>query len=301
MAGERAGAAEHRAPASAGRFSREWLIGLGQRSATALLLIPIIFGIVWFGGWVAFACALLVSLAGLLELRLMLTHRALRPVMLLSTALGVDFLVAAMLPSVRSTLIGVGISATVVLAFTWLMVAKRSTLEGATTAWALSVALPLYICWPLSYFLLMRGGTSGYGSRGFWWTMTTLFAVWAFDSAAFFAGRFFGRHKLAPNISPKKTWEGVVGGLMLTLAAVAVFTYPVRIAWYHVIALGILISVAATVGDLAESLLKRDMGVKDSGSIMPGHGGLLDRTDSLLFSVMVVYYYAVFIGALPHA
>jgi phosphatidate cytidylyltransferase len=81
---------------------------------------------------------------------------------------------------------------------------------------------------------------------------------------------------------------------------VALFTHPLGVAWYHVIALGVLISAAATVGDLAESLLKRDVGVKDSGSMMPGHGGILDRLDSLLFAVMVVYYYAYFLGSLPH-
>jgi phosphatidate cytidylyltransferase len=301
MAGEDAGAAEQRTQAVGARFSREWLMSTGQRSVTALFLIPVIVGIVWFGGWVAFGCTLLVSFAGLLELRVMLAHRGLRPIMLLSTALGVDFLVAAMLPAQRSLLIGLGISAMIVLSFSWLMLARKATLKGAVTAWALSVALPFYLCWPLAYFLLMRGGMAGYQSAGFWWTLTTLFGVWAFDTFAYFAGARFGRHHLAPSISPKKTWEGAAGGLIFTLVAVALFTHPLGVAWYHVIALAVLISAAATIGDLAESLLKRDVGVKDSGSIMPGHGGLLDRVDSLLFAVMVVYYYATFIGSIPHA
>jgi phosphatidate cytidylyltransferase len=152
----------------------------------------------------------------------------------------------------------------------------------------------------MSYFLLMRGGTVGYNSNGFWWTVTTLVTVWAFDSSAFLTGLRLGRHKLAPNISPKKTWEGAAGGLVFALIAAAFLTRPLGVAWYNVIGLGVLVSAAATIGDLAESLLKRDVGVKDSGSLIPGHGGLLDRADSLLFAVMVVYYYAVFIGSLPH-
>jgi phosphatidate cytidylyltransferase len=205
-----------------------------------------------------------------------------------------------MLPNLRTVLIGLGISAMIVLSFSWLMLARKATLAGAVTAWALSVALPFYVCWPMSYFLLMRGGTVGYNSNGFWWTLTTLVTVWAFDSFAFLTGLWLGRHKLAPNISPKKTWEGAAGGLVFALVAMALLTRPIGVAWYNVIGLGVLVGAAATVGDLAESLLKRDVGVKDSGSLIPGHGGLLDRADSLLFAVMVVYYYAVFIGSLPH-
>lgn len=297
---EGAGATGPRAHSTGGRFSREWLVGLGQRLATALFLIPVIIGIVWFGGWVAFGCTLVVSVVGLLELRYMLAQRGLQPIMLLSTALGIDFLVAAMLPGVRATLLGLGISAMVVIGFTWLMAVRKATLKGALTDWALSIALPFYLCWPLSYFLLLRGGGVGYQVPGFWWTLVTLVGVWAFDSAAYFTGRFFGKHHLAPSVSPKKTWEGAIGGLVCALIAVAVLTRPLGTAWYHVIAIGVLLSVAATLGDLAESLLKRDLGAKDSGTIMPGHGGLLDRVDSLLFTVMVVYYYAVFVGSIPH-
>jgi phosphatidate cytidylyltransferase len=154
----------------------------------------------------------------------------------------------------------------------------------------------VYLGWPLSVFLLLRGFHVGV-STGLWWVLTVFLGVWGFDTGAFFAGHFFGRHKLAPDISPAKTWEGVAGGLVLSIAAALLFTaWPLGVPWYLAILLGILIGIASTLGDLAESLIKRQTHVKDSGQFMPGHGGILDRIDSLLFAVIVVYIFAQLIG-----
>lgn len=287
-------------PGGRSRATREWLTSLGQRLATALVLMPIVFALVWFGGWVAFAGAALVVAVGLWELRGMLAQRGWHPVILLSGAFSLDLLVAAMLPAQRGALLGLGISALVVGSFCWLMLTRRQTLEGALTDWALTLALPFYLGLPLAAILLLRGSTPslpGHLASGFWWTLTLLFTVWAFDTFAFFAGRFWGKHLLAPLISPKKTWEGGAGGLVFALIAALLFTHPLGVPWYHALAIGALVSVAATVGDLAESLLKRDTGVKDSGTIMPGHGGVLDRVDSLLFAALGVLPYAAFLGS----
>jgi phosphatidate cytidylyltransferase len=159
----------------------------------------------------------------------------------------------------------------------------------------------------MSFFLLLRGydasvwlGFSGmwvYLPRGAWWLLMVLLGVWGFDAAAFFTGRTFGRHKLAPKISPGKTWEGVLGGFVLSIVAALLLTVrPLGVPWYLAIVLGILLGIAAVIGDLAESLIKRQMHVKDSGQFMPGHGGLLDRIDSLLFAVIVVYFFALIVG-----
>ncbi len=132
-----------------------------------------------------------------------------------------------------------------------------------------------------------------------WWVLVALIGVWSFDSAAFFAGRFFGRHKLAPRISPGKTWEGVLGGLVLSiLVSLLITAGPLGVPWYLGVLLGILIGIAAVLGDLAESLMKRQTHVKDSGQIMPGHGGILDRIDSMLFVLIVVYLFAQLLGML---
>ncbi len=125
-----------------------------------------------------------------------------------------------------------------------------------------------------------------------------LFMVWAYDSGAFFVGSLFGRHQLLPRISLAKTWEGVAGGLALAVVAAAIYPRFWGDFWKwlpHVFALGIITGAFVQLGDLFESLLKRAAGVKDSGNIFPGHGGMLDRIDGLLAALPVYYFYVRFI------
>lgn len=117
--------------------------------------------------------------------------------------------------------------------------------------------------------------------------------TWAGDTAAYYGGRAFGRHLLAPAVSPKKTWEGAfanVGG-SLVAAVIAAFTFIHKIQWTHAVILGLALSAVGQVGDLCESALKRGAHVKDSSGLLPGHGGVLDRLDSILFNAPLVYYY----------
>ncbi len=163
--------------------------------------------------------------------------------------------------------------------------------EGAFTNWVWLIAGILYVGWLLSYLVALRLE----GGRG--WVFLALFATFGSDTAAFFIGRAIGRHKLAPRISPGKTWEGaiggVIGGIIGSLVMVAIFSLP--LSYGQTVLLGIVVSVLGQFGDLAESLLKRNTGVKDSGKLMPGHGGLLDRMDSVLLAGVVVYLYYVFV------
>jgi phosphatidate cytidylyltransferase len=125
---------------------------------------------------------------------------------------------------------------------------------------------------------------------GFWWVLLALTVTWANDTGAYFAGRAFGKHKLYPRISPSKTWEGAVGGSLASVAGACV----VQHVWLHTLSLpgAALIGAGAAVlgplGDLSESMLKRAFGAKDSGKLLPGHGGLLDRLDALLFNAPFV-------------
>ena len=115
---------------------------------------------------------------------------------------------------------------------------------------------------------------------------------------AFFVGKLLGRHRLAPNISPAKTWEGAVGGVLGSILVSLFFVLPtpleLPLSYGQAIVLGLLVSVFGQLGDLVESLLKRNMQVKDSGNAIPGHGGFLDRIDSVIFAGVVVYYYIMF-------
>ncbi len=275
--------------------------GVGQRWLTAGIAIPIVLVFVWFGGWFSFVAIMLVVALGTFELRSMLLHADYHPVLWVSLALSTLLLVSAMIPTYRLLIIQISVGSALLISF--LCVLSRKQLHGAMVDWALTLAIALYLGWPMSNLLVLRGYEPGIfhpGTAlwltlpaGIWWLLVILLGVWSFDAAAFFSGRYFGRHKLAPMISPAKTWEGVAGGLVFSVIACLILTIvPLHVPWYLAILLGILIGGAATLGDLAESLIKRQTHVKDSGQIMPGHGGMLDRIDSLLFAAIVVYIFA---------
>lgn len=155
----------------------------------------------------------------------------------------------------------------------------------------------LYVGIPLSTVVSVRSLPSG--------AFLVLFlavVTWASDSAAYYAGTLWGKHPLMPSISPKKSYEGLLGGLIGAIAAalLAQLWFVSTFSWTDAVALGILLTLTGLVGDLFESAIKRRAGVKDSGGILPGHGGMLDRIDSLLFTAPTFYYYVVYVrGFLP--
>lgn len=289
------------------KANRQWNRSVSQRVLTSFIAIPIVLLFVWFGGWWAFAATALVVILGTFELHNMMLHSGYHPLLLVSLGLSVVFLIAGMLTSSqqRLELIEIGLGASLLVSFPILFF--RKNLDGAMVDWSLTLAFSIYLGWPMSFFLLLRGydpglipGQNGallFLPRGAWWLLVVLLGVWGFDTGAFFTGHFFGRHKLAPAISPGKTWEGVIGGMLLSIIASLLLTVqPLGLPWYLAILLGVLIGIASVLGDLAESLIKRQTHVKDSGQIMPGHGGMLDRIDSLLFAVIVVYIFALLVG-----
>ena len=192
------------------------------------------------------------------------------------------------------------LTAVIVLPLIWLII--KSDIKNAITHWAWLLAGVLYIGWILSLFILLRSHVTPLGSNdGRDWTLLALIACIASDSFAFHIGIRWGKHHMPTNISPSKTWEGTAAGfvgavaatmiLAATLPQLAKLDVPV---WQSAI-LGVLIGVFAPLGDLAESLLKRGAGVKDAGKWLPGHGGILDRIDSILFTVVVVYYFVIWV------
>ena len=148
----------------------------------------------------------------------------------------------------------------------------------------------IYIALPLAMFLYID---RFYPVNGAMWIFFLLTVIFANDTGAFYFGKLFGRHKLYPLISPNKTWEGSIGGLLTSFFAAFVFLriiiiHPVNIKIFLLV---LSLSVIGQIGDLLESMLKRNHGIKDSGNIIPGHGGILDRLDSILFSIPVLYVY----------
>lgn len=147
---------------------------------------------------------------------------------------------------------------------------------------------PLYISLPLGMLMIIDRYP-----QGNIWIFFLLSVIFAGDTGAFYSGKLFGKHKLYESISPKKTWEGAIGGLFCSIIAALWFLRVLRIHEidFSIMALVIVLSVTGQLGDLAESLLKRNSGVKDSSRLLPGHGGLLDRIDGLLFAVPALYIY----------
>lgn len=178
----------------------------------------------------------------------------------------------------------------VVLPLVWLVL--RSPKEGAFLNWAWMAAGIIYVGL-LGYLVALRL------EAGRNWVFFATFTTFGSDSAAFFVGTTLGRHRLAPRISPNKTWEGAAGGVFGAIIISLLFMLPTPVhlplGYGQAVLLGLLVSVFGQFGDLAESLLKRSVGAKESGRLIPGHGGFLDRMDSIVFAGVVVYLYYIFV------
>jgi phosphatidate cytidylyltransferase len=178
--------------------------------------------------------------------------------------------------------VGMGLAATV----------NRRPVGETLGAVGLSSAGLLLVALPVSCMIRVQAE-----EHGRIWTMFLLWLVWAGDSAAYFVGRAFGRLKMAPEISPKKTWEGAAGNLAGSLLVAAVFARWLDVPGWQLLLAAVLANGAGQAGDLLESAYKRSAGVKDSGAILPGHGGVLDRIDALIFAAPVVWMAQQFISA----
>lgn len=252
-----------------------------QRELTAAVLIPAVLALLVAGpewGWALLVAA--ATLLALLEFYGMLRGHGWAVPRLLGVAILLGLLAAAYLKSPTAVFLGlVGIA---LFGLPTLVMFSSPPVETLLPASASAVFSTLYVA---------AGGAAVVGLRAVGWkpVVFLLAVVWAGDSAAYYAGRKWGRRKLAPVVSPKKTWEGfwgqlagggAAGALVVALTATGRGLAPIAVA----AGLGVVLSAAAVVGDLVESTFKRSCEVKDSGTLLPGHGGLLDRLDSLLYA-----------------
>ena len=275
------------------------LSNLAQRILSSLVLFPLLVLMVWLGGaWVVGAAAV-CALLSLFELYQLFAHTGYtpRPVGYICALLFI--LAAAANPSVSGELVGLVLIVTLVATLGLELV--RRDRNGMLVAWSLTFSGAVYIGWTFAHFVLLRSISTRLRpapiniprlTSGPAWILFALLITFASDTAAYFVGRAWGRRRMAPTISPSKTWEGSIGGVVAAVLAGALLVYllglPIDVRYGAL--LGGVGSVAGQAGDLAESLLKRQVGIKDSGRLIPGHGGILDRADSLLFTVPAIYY-----------
>jgi phosphatidate cytidylyltransferase len=256
---------------------------LASRILVAVVGLPVVLALVYAGGWWLFTLVAIGAVLALHEYALM--ARSLRPVTLAAYAGALLSLLGAELGGLEWTV--AGFLTTLLLAFILHWVGQ--TRQSATVAIASTVLGAGWIGLCLAHLILLRD-IPGNGRLA---TFAVLLAVWAGDVGAFFAGRLIGRHKLAPALSPGKTWEGFIFGTIATVFVTFVALYEDRDHFLSIgqsILLGFVLSIVGPLGDLFESGLKRDMQVKDSGRLLGGHGGVLDRLDAPLFAFVAAYY-----------
>jgi len=254
------------------------------RYVTAAVWVPVHLAIVWFGKPVHLLVYFgLFTLVGSLEMFGLLEKKGTRPYRLAVLVFGLVLITA--ITFAHGTVVYVLAAFAVVVTVGAVFRRDNVGALGDAAATVLSFVYP----GALLAFLLAMGGLES----GRVYMMILFLAIWAADTGAYFAGKAFGRHALAPGISPKKTVEGLVGGVVACVAAVIVMT---RLIWPGVgfgygwsLTVAVILVAGSVLGDLTESVFKRDAGVKDSGWIMPGHGGVLDRLDGVLVCAPAMY------------
>lgn len=270
---------------------------LRERVVVALLVLPPVIWLITVGGLpFVFMVALVASIA-VAEFGLLFRSQGLRPSLVIMVGGSLAFILAVAttgFSDVPVVLVGLCLTGIV-----WHLVDYERGAPKSGTDFAITLGGTLYVGWLASYLVSLRRIPGGE-----WWVLLALPATWVSDSAAYFVGRAIGRRKMASRLSPKKTWEGylagIVGGALgggavgLLLSLLAGPASPVT--WAQGTALGTAIGLFTPLGDLGISMIKREVAAKDTGNLIPGHGGALDRIDSLLWAGVLAFYLATWLG-----
>ena len=254
-----------------------------------------LFAIMAGGLWIVGLVLIIVTLASREYVKI-LEHKGFRPssrIIILSS-----FIFAALAYFNRFDMVALAFTACSIMAFmSVLFKGKQPYIANVAT----TILGFVYCGWfPLHLLFLRDLGShplyeglikTNVTTEGAGYALLLFFAVILTDSMCYYTGCYFGKHKLSKVISPNKTIEGSIGGTLSCMIFCFIFGQVLMIPWYHCIILGLLIAAFAQIGDLCESMIKRDAGVKDSSNILPGHGGFLDRTDSYILTIPVVHYY----------
>ena len=266
-----------------------------RRALSVVVLVPLVLLIIYQGDWLYLLLVLVAMLMMQVEYCRLAQHftEKLNPVMP-ALLTGIFCLLAYLLPTLTKTVS----DATVMFSFLTFVVIYvfaesifRAKVEGELITVTLKLTGILTIGWVLGYHLILLRNVESSGMHLIFLLCGT---VWCNDTGAYLVGRAFGRHKLGTPVSPRKTVEGTISGLVIgTLigTVLGVVLLKGKMPWVNAAFIGLLLSILGQLGDLSASLMKRTAGVKDSGDVIPGHGGFIDRCDSLIFSTPALYYY----------
>ena len=257
---------------------------LALRLASALAGIPVLVAAIWLGGPWFLALVAVAAALGAWEYHRLARAATSAPPFLVTLVLTLGLVMPGVWePSYLAIALGAALAVAAVM---------QVVLRAGGVAIPLrlvSAAGPFYVGVPLALAVLLRDGADG-----FEWALTAILCTFAVDTAAYAAGKLLGKRQLAPGVSPGKTWEGTIGGALGGVGGAFGLTLILELpmALWLAAPFGLMVAAAAVLGDLAESWLKRAAGAKDSGALMPGHGGLLDRMDSVLATLVVTYLWA---------
>ncbi len=273
---------------------------LGQRVIVGVIFIPVILGASWYGKHAFLFLIEVIIGAGLIEFYNLARQKHTRTQRELGILAGLGF--SLLIYAGHSNKISLLLAGLVVLLLLVELFRKPEPNSSPLLNVATTIFGVVYVAGLLSFLVLIREmpRTSGgeYAHAGTW--LILLFVtIWICDTAAYFVGKGFGKHKLYERVSPKKTWEGAIGGLIFAvLAALACHaTFVKGLSMTNAVVIGLLAGTVGQMSDLVESLFKRDAGVKDSSVLIPGHGGMLDRFDSEMLVAPLVYFYLLAAGA----
>ncbi len=280
---------------------------LKQRLLTALIALPIALVLLIIGGvWFSLLVLFLV-LVGESEFYRIVELKGVEPMRI------TGYILAALLVFVAhfSNEYYLNLFLTMAILFIFIMQLYRRDVKTAISSISATIVSIVYVAWLVSHAILLRNiGNELIGKygivlqkitnlitkpdyMGLSYLILVIAVTFLADTAAYFIGKSYGKHKLAPIVSPKKTWEGAVAGVITSIIVAIITKYIMNIQMnvFYIALLGALLGIFGILGDLSESLLKRDVDIKDSGNFFPGHGGVLDRLDSLMFNVPITYYF----------
>jgi len=251
-----------------------------RRVLTAIIFMAVTIAAAIYGSWLFGLYMIILIVVGIDELTRLLNHKEIYPAQTLIYLFAFLFIVAGYIN--KPGYFGIITSFGIIIIFINFLFVKRKTTINDITATIFAVFYTGLL--PVHFLLLRNLTAAGY-------LLLTFMTIWTSDIGAYFIGKKYGKHKLCENISPKKTIEGAIGGTLSGIIMAVLMSLVTDLNIIHSLILGIIIVIFAQLGDLCESLIKRDAGVKDSGDIVPGHGGILDRADSYIFSGPAAYYY----------